>query len=109
MSLEQTNTVDAIGIEKGTENVILTITDSLDWSSEHDHLLLLQEKLNAYLCFVESGEIKETYPQAHGRSVVIQVITQYPIPETVLPFFQRAMTAVEQAGIGFKFSQWVAE
>ena len=37
MSIEQTDVVDFIGTDKATGLVILTISDHLDWSDEHEH------------------------------------------------------------------------
>ncbi|MGO8134287.1 DUF6572 domain-containing protein, partial [Rhizobium ruizarguesonis] len=57
MALDETNVIDAIGVDKATGELVLTITDHLEWKgSDSEHLLLLQEKLNTYLGFVESGE-----------------------------------------------------
>ncbi|WP_261334802.1 DUF6572 domain-containing protein [Rhizobium leguminosarum] len=78
MSLDQTNVVDAIGVDDATGELVLTITDHLEWTgSDKEHLLLLQEKLNTYLGFVESGEMLETYPDAKGRAVLIDVVCKY--------------------------------
>ena len=55
MGVEQTTVIDAIGIDQVSGAVHLTIADALAWDAAH--LRLLQEKLNAYLAFVESGEL----------------------------------------------------
>ncbi|WP_407059149.1 DUF6572 domain-containing protein [Ralstonia syzygii subsp. celebesensis] len=36
--------------------------------NSEEHLLLLQEKINCYLRFIESGEIYNSFPSAEGRS-----------------------------------------
>jgi hypothetical protein len=75
MAIEKTDVVDAVGIEKATGNIVLTITDSLDWeSAETEHIQMLQDKLNAYLRFIESGELLETYPDAVDRRAVICLV-----------------------------------
>ena len=62
MTIDQTGVVDFIGIDTAG-NVRLTISDHLEWDvNTKEHLFQLQEKLNCYLAFVESGEILETYP-----------------------------------------------
>lgn len=48
------------------------ISDHLDWDDELEHIHALQEKINAYLRFVESGEILGKYPQAAGKTPVIR-------------------------------------
>jgi Family of unknown function (DUF6572) len=45
MSVEQTDVVDIVSIERETGNVILTISDHLDWSDSLAHQRILQKKL----------------------------------------------------------------
>jgi hypothetical protein len=52
VSIEQTDLVDIISIDRVTEEVTLTISDHLDWSDCAAHLMLLQSKLNRYLTLV---------------------------------------------------------
>ena len=59
MSIEQTNTVDFVSIDEISGDALLTISDHLAWDeNEGAHLELLQNKLNAYLRFIESGELE---------------------------------------------------
>lgn len=63
MSIEDQGSVDAIGIDQ--EGVVVrTLSDHLEW--DDGHLFLLQEKINTYLAFLESGEVFETYPDSKG-------------------------------------------
>lgn len=48
MSIDQRDTIDVIGVDKKSNQVILTISDHLEWTAD-GHLYLLQEKLNIYL------------------------------------------------------------
>jgi len=41
MSVEQTEVVDAIGVEKATGDLILTISDHVEWDPGKEHLLIL--------------------------------------------------------------------
>ena len=78
MSIEQAEVVDIISTERLTGNVVLTISDHLDWSDSTAHQLLLQSKLNRYLAFVESGEILESYPKARDKPIVFSVVFKFP-------------------------------
>lgn len=100
MSVAQTNVVDAIGVDNVTGDVVLTITDHLEWTgSDNEHLLLLQEKLNTYLSFVESGELLEAYPNAKGRAVLIDVVCKYPPNQQAQGFYNQVTQIVEGAGL----------
>src|SRR5579863_4230956 len=98
MSVEQTDVVDIESIERETGNVILTISDHLDWSDSLAHQSILQKKLNTYLAFVESGEILEQYPKAKDRPVVLNVVFRCPSDESGQAFITRARALLESAG-----------
>jgi hypothetical protein len=70
--------VDAIDTDKDGNLVTLTITDHLAWGDDQ-HLLLLQQKLNTYLAFIESGEIHATYPAAKDKRTPFAQFAQFVI------------------------------
>ena len=101
MSVEETNTIDFTSIDKSTGNVVLTISDHLDWSDPFSHLFKLQAKLNSYLYFYESGEMLESYPAAKGRRVAIEVVMKYDLGvcAEAVTFMEKAKGVIEGAGI----------
>jgi len=103
MSVQQSDVVDFIGIDNATGNVTLAISDHLDWSDEHGHLLLLQQKINTYLRFLESGEINEAYPQAVGRKCVIEIVGKYDLTEAAESFLRQASAVISGAGFSLRF------
>lgn len=98
MSIIETNKIDAIGTDKTSGEVILTITDHLDWSDEISHLELLQEKLNSYIEFIEGGQIDEDYPNSKGKKLVIEIVTQYDYTEEGRTFLQNVKPIIESIG-----------
>jgi hypothetical protein len=103
MGLENVSMVDAIGTEPASDCVVLSIIDSWDWSNERDHLLALQNKLNSYFSFIESGQINEEYPIADGKSLRIDLISRYPLPAIAVNFLNNAKTVAEELAISL---QW---
>ena len=99
MSLDNLEVVDAVGTEKNSDTVVLNLLDAWDWDDERAHLIALQDKLNAYLAFVESGQIYEDYPTAAGKALRIDVISRYPMPEAALAFLEKAATVASQLSI----------
>ncbi len=89
MSLDNADIVDAVGIEVEDGTVVLSIIDGWDWADERGHLCALQDKLNAYFGFVETGQVYETYPEASGQPLRIDIVSKFPIPETSLSFLQK--------------------
>lgn len=98
MSVEKFNVVDVVSVDPKTDCVVLTISDHLDWEDTVGHQTLLQGKFNAYLAFVESGEILQAYPDAKERRVTFRVVFKYrPDPEGE-QFLLRARKVIEEAG-----------
>jgi hypothetical protein len=102
MSVEQQHVIDAIGIENSSGTVMLTITDHLEWHNEH--LLLLQEKLNTYISFVENEDIYETYPKAKNRKICINLICKFEPTELGRQFLTKAASILHGAGIDFSLN-----
>ena len=103
MGLENVSMVDAVGIEPASDCVVLSIIDSWDWSDERGHLLALQNKLNSYLGFIESGQMNEAYPTADGKSLRIDLISRYPLPTIALNFLNNAKAVAQELAISL---QW---
>jgi hypothetical protein len=101
MSIEQHDVVDFIHVEP-SGNAVLTVTDHLPWDKINEHLYWLQEKLNAYLRFIESGEIYQKRPYAVGHPILIDGVLKYPAPGTAAGFLEKVSAAVQVAG--FKFN-----
>jgi uncharacterized protein DUF6572 len=105
MSIEETNAIDFASIDRASGDLLLTITDHLPWDhNEGNHLVLLQNKFNAYLRFVESGEVFEKVPDAKGRSIVINVVGKFSLSEKADRFFELARSRIEEAGFRLQFT-----
>jgi hypothetical protein len=104
MTVEDIDKVDRMGIDRKTGDVHLLISDHLDWNeNEGEHLLALQDKLNTYLEFVESGEIYAKYPRAAGRKIVFYVMAKFALSEEANKFYRLAEKAVQEYGCALQF------
>ena len=77
---------------------MLTISDRLD-CDDGEHVFQLQEKLNTYLRFIESGELFERYPDAKGRTAQIAVVFKHAPDALGERFLSRASVLTTDAGI----------
>lgn len=102
MSVEDKNVIDVISIDKDG-NTVLTISDHLKWDDENEHLLILQDKINAYLESIEGGDLYVKYPNAENRNIVIRIISLNKPNKDGQIFLDRARGVLEGAGYGFKF------
>jgi hypothetical protein len=104
MSIEQTDKVDFVNLDRATRRVVLIISDHLDWShDERNHLLLLQKKLNSYLSFVESGELIKKFPDERGLPIVISIVGRSLMSEQANLFFEKARESIENEGFLLEF------
>lgn len=104
MTIEQRGVIDFVSTDEGTGNIRLTISDHLDWNDpKNDHLLILQDKINDYLAFIEGGQLYEEYPSAKGKKIIIQVTAKYPLGKEAEHFYHHASEAVSNAGFELVF------
>jgi hypothetical protein len=90
VSIDNPNVIDAISTGKSGGEVILSLFDHLDWEDEYEHLLLLQNKINAYISFIESGQIFDEYPNAISKDLVIEVVSKYECSHKAREFLTSA-------------------
>ncbi len=102
MSIDQKDKVDLLSISPDGK-VMLTISDSLPWDEHNEHLLVLQDKLNSYLIFIESGEILESYPTAKNKSFIIDVVMKYKPNKVALVFLTRIKETIENIGVQLRW------
>lgn len=90
MALSNLDVIDAIGIDRYSGEIVLSLIDELDWSEPALHAELLSEKLNRYLGFVESREYLVQYPEAGGQPIRINLICRFQPPAAVVASLEGA-------------------
>jgi hypothetical protein len=106
MSVAEAGVIDMWGIPDWDKSKIeLVITDHLGWDvqDEMEHLLVLQEKINTYIAFIESGEINEAIPAAVGKAPIIRVVGKYALSQQAEAFVDRVTEVLRDADIEFEF------
>lgn len=103
MSLEQTSTVDAVGIERVTGHCVLTICDAFDWEDSHNHLVTLQAKINSYLDFIQGGQICEAYPESVGKRLAIEILFRFDLPNEALAFLATAAKVAKELDVDVRY------
>lgn len=105
MTVRQTETIDWLGIERDSGHILLTAIDDLDWMDAPMHLAVLQEKLNTYLRFVESGEVFEQLAEKLGNTlpratpVKVRILAKYAPTQQARAFLQYARAAFAKGGL----------
>jgi hypothetical protein len=101
MSIEDTHVVDVTGRDRVTGRIVLTISDHLPWTDEVEHFALLDQKVRAYVGFIESGQVLQRYPDATERGVQIELACQYVPTPAAIGFLNAVREALERRGITF--------
>src|SRR3982751_2477206 len=100
MSVENPTIVDFVSLDKAG-GVVLTISDHLEWNDEQNHLALLQQKINTYCIYIESGQIYDEYPKARDRRPLINVVLFHDPTLEAEVFFAKVRTLLEAEGFDF--------
>lgn len=103
MSVTETDKIDAFAIEKETKRVFLSIIDPLLWDDENVHLFALQEKVNTYLYFIESGELGRAMPDSEGLDITIELILKHMPDSPALTFLDKTIQILLDKNIVFVF------
>ena len=61
--------IDLVTHDPRTDEVVLVISQMEPWGAKGERLPDLQDKLRAYLLFVEGGQLARTYPHMAGKRV----------------------------------------
>lgn len=99
MSVVEINQVDGMGISKDGNGLIFMISDHLDWNNEADHLFMLQDKINAYLGYIEENEFLDVYPNSKFEYYIIELYFNFSITANCEKFIKVINTQLEEFNI----------
>lgn len=105
MAIDNINVIDGIGIDESRSAVCLLLADHLKWEqddnslSEYDHLMLLQDKINAYIAYLESKQYTQQYPNVVFEMAVIEIHFKYDISDNCEKFLNAVQDQIGQYGI----------
>ena len=71
MSVVDNKTIDGIALTDDKTGIILLITDHVDWRDEYQHLVMLQEKINVYISYLEEKQYEDIYK---GEDIIYGII-----------------------------------
>lgn len=106
MSVENSNVIDLVNLDQNGD-VILVISDHLEWDTDNRHLLLLQQKINTYLSAVESGALSKDYPETKDKKIAINLVSKYWPSSTGHQFLKKVRDYLEASGYTFSYTKLV--
>ena len=105
MTIEITEKIDIVTINEYSGRIYLNISDHLGWEIPNK-LLLLQQKVNRYLAFIESGEMHWQHPQSTQLNPFIMLICLHPPKQSGLKFLAQITEIIEEAGYSFGWQRF---
>ena len=109
MPVENCDVVDAVATHPERAYVLLSIADHLGWDRPEEHLATLQQKLNRYLAFIESGELLKKFPAAGGKAVRIEISFLNDLPSEAQVFLEQARAVIVGAGFALEWQARAVE
>lgn len=104
MTIEQTGVIDIISVSEDDAVASLIISDHLPWDSDpRGHMLLVQNKVNEYLEFIEGETLYEARPDLRGKRLVLKVIAKFAPPKEAQDFYVTLQQHLASAGYPFVF------
>ena len=103
MSVVDNKTVDGVALTDDNKGIILLITDHVDWSDEYRHLVMLQEKINVYISFLEARQYEEIYKEEVITYGVIEIHFLYNLTGNAEKFLQSVQNQVAELGIKIQY------
>lgn len=100
MSVIESGQVDGIATNDN-KTLVLLITDHLDWEKEHNHLILLQDKINSYIAFIESEQYRdiEQFKRLKIKKYIIEISFKYKPTENCSKFINSVNEQLKQLHI----------
>ena len=102
MAIDNPNVIDFISVD-GAGRLVLTISDHMEWDLGREHLFALQEKINSYLSFVETGQLKIRRPGDASRPIVIRVVALHKMDDQSAQMFLKFQSFVAKSGCELVF------
>jgi hypothetical protein len=96
--------IDIVATRPDTRVVKLVISDHLIWEDISDHCRLIQNKLNTYIAFVESGQLGRLQGQyvPDSPEIVIQLVALHAPPSEAEEFLAQAKSFLANIGLQFE-------
>jgi len=96
MSIEESNSIDGLGVSSDKKSLKLLVADYLDWENEYEHLILLQKKINSYINFIETEQYKSIYPKYDFERFTIELQFKYNITDNCRKFIETATQQIKE-------------
>lgn len=102
MSVIDKETIDGIAINEDGKSIRLLITDHIEWSDEYNHLLILQEKINAYIAFCEEHQYEQIYKELEVEYAIFEMHFMFEPTSKAIKFLEQVQLQLNEIGIAIE-------
>ena len=103
MSVVDNKTVDGVALTDDKNGIILLITDPVDWRAEYQHFVMLQEKINVYISFLEERQYEDIYKGEIITYGIIEIHFLYSLTANAEKFLQSVQNQVAELGVKIQY------
>ncbi len=103
MAITEKDVIDSVAYENNY--LLLQLYDHLDFDEEFEkvHLLMLQDKLNTYIWYIDSKQYEDTYPQRRFDCFIIRVFFMFEPTELSIRFISHVNERLSDTGIKVEY------
>lgn len=100
MAITEKDVIDSVASLEN-DRLILQLYDHLDFEGEFEkyHLIMLQDKLNTYIWYIDSKQYKDTYPQSSFAQFVIKIFFMCEPSDLCIRFISHVNDRLLKSGI----------
>lgn len=104
MAIDTTDTIDSVAYEN--DKLILQLYDHLEFDDEieYDHMIMLQDKLNTYIWYIDSKQYQDTYEGKDFSRFVINIFFMFHPSELCINFLENVKKKLADANIQINYS-----
>ncbi len=104
MAITEKDVIDSVAYENN--QLLLQLYDHLDFDEEFekDHLLMLQDKLNTYIWYIDSKQYEDTYSQKRFDGFTIRVFFMFEPSELCIKFISHVNERLSNTGIRVEYA-----
>ncbi|EUJ44900.1 MULTISPECIES: DUF6572 domain-containing protein [Listeria] len=102
MSVSEKDKIDGMGKSLEENALLFLITDHLEWEDEYGHLITLQDKINAYIGFIESEQYKAEYEEHLFDKYIIEIHFKHGVTDKCMSFLNTVSEQVKVLNIEIK-------
>ncbi|GAA4566498.1 DUF6572 domain-containing protein [Planotetraspora kaengkrachanensis] len=96
--IENPEVIDIISLTPDSDVIEIHMVQTVEWGGKGDQVLLIQDKLNAYLNFLLSGQLAEQAPAHAELPWRIVLFCQSEPPLEVRDFVEKAAPVAAESG-----------